>query len=93
MGIAYGTPRRVPGLRRAELAALAGISVEYAVRLEQGRGATPSAQVCSALARALRLPDDEHAHLLRTAGRAADPGIGPDGPTGQFADRSGHLPW
>ncbi|MGB9994833.1 helix-turn-helix domain-containing protein [Streptomyces pseudogriseolus] len=73
VGIAYGTPRRVPGLRRAELAALAGISVEYVVQLEQGRGATPSAQVCSALARALRLSDDEHAHLLRMAGHAADP--------------------
>ncbi|MGW2960762.1 helix-turn-helix domain-containing protein [Streptomyces sp. NPDC001220] len=73
VGFAHGSPRRVPGLRRAELAALAGISVEYVVRLEQGRVATPSAQVCSALARALHLSDDEHAHLLRMAGHAADP--------------------
>ncbi|WP_428934124.1 helix-turn-helix domain-containing protein [Streptomyces sp. ACT015] len=73
VGFAHGAPRRVPGLRRAELATLAGISVEYVVRLEQGRVATPSAQVCSALARALRLSDDEHAHLLRMAGHAADP--------------------
>jgi transcriptional regulator with XRE-family HTH domain len=73
VGFAYGSPRRVPGLRRAELATLAGISVEYVVRLEQGRVATPSAQVCSALARALHLSDDEHAHLLRMAGHAADP--------------------
>jgi transcriptional regulator with XRE-family HTH domain len=74
VGFAYGSPRRVSGLRRAELATLAGISVEYVVRLEQGRVHTPSAQVCSALARALRLSDDEHAHLLRLAGHAADPG-------------------
>ncbi|MCL6674151.1 MULTISPECIES: helix-turn-helix domain-containing protein [Streptomyces] len=73
VGFALGSPRRVPGLRRAELATLAGISVEYVVRLEQGRVATPSAQVCSALARALHLSDDEHAHLLRMAGHAADP--------------------
>ncbi|MFD5830697.1 helix-turn-helix domain-containing protein [Lentzea sp. NPDC060358] len=72
-GLADGSPRRVTGLRRTELAALAGISVEYVVRLEQGRVATPSAQVCSALARALRLSGEEHAHLLRMAGHAADP--------------------
>jgi transcriptional regulator with XRE-family HTH domain len=74
VGFAHGSARRVPGLRRAELAALADISVEYVVRLEQGRVATPSAQVCAALARALHLSDDEHAHLLRMAGHAADPG-------------------
>ncbi|MBY8883114.1 helix-turn-helix transcriptional regulator [Actinacidiphila acidipaludis] len=74
VGLAHGSPRRVPGLRRAEVAALAGISVEYVVRLEQGRAGTPSAQVCSSLARALQLSDDEHAHLLRMAGHAADPG-------------------
>uniref|UniRef100_A0AAU3GMN9 Helix-turn-helix transcriptional regulator n=1 Tax=Streptomyces sp. NBC_01401 TaxID=2903854 RepID=A0AAU3GMN9_9ACTN len=74
VGLPHGSPRRVPGLRRSELAALAGISVEYVVRLEQGRVATPSAQVCSALARALDLSDDEHAHLLRLAGHTADRG-------------------
>ncbi|MEU6533496.1 helix-turn-helix transcriptional regulator [Streptomyces sp. NPDC046928] len=74
VGLAHGTRRRVPGLRRAELATAAGISVEYVVRLEQGRVATPSAQVCSALARALQLSDDEYAHLLRLAGHSADPG-------------------
>ncbi|MFB8754321.1 helix-turn-helix domain-containing protein [Streptomyces nigra] len=74
VGLAHGARRRVPGLRRAELAMAAGISVEYVVRLEQGRVATPSAQVCSALARALQLSDDEHAHLLRLAGHSADPG-------------------
>lgn len=53
---------------------LAGISVEYVVRLEQGKASTPSAQVCAALARALQLSDDEQAHLMRLAGHAADPG-------------------
>jgi transcriptional regulator with XRE-family HTH domain len=72
VGFARGSSRRVPGLRRAEVAALADISVEYVVRLEQGRVATPSAQVCAALARALHLSDEEHAHLLRLAGHAAD---------------------
>lgn len=73
VGLARHSPRRVPGLRREELAVLAGISVEYVVRLEQGRAPTPSAQVCSALARALRLSDEEQAHLMRLAGHAADP--------------------
>ena len=73
-GLAHNSPRRVPGLRREELAMLAGISVEYVVRLEQGRAPTPSAQVCSALARALQLSDDELAHLLRLAGHAAGRG-------------------
>ncbi|GAA2484792.1 helix-turn-helix domain-containing protein [Winogradskya humida] len=73
VGLPQLSLRRVAGLRRGELAQLAGISVEYVVRLEQGRAATPSAQVCSALARALQLSDDEQAHLLRLAGHAADP--------------------
>jgi transcriptional regulator with XRE-family HTH domain len=74
VGLVHNSPRRVPGLRRGELAMLAGISVEYVIRLEQGRAPTPSAQVCSALARALQLSDDEQAHLMRLAGHAADPG-------------------
>nr|WP_109280344.1 helix-turn-helix transcriptional regulator [Streptomyces orinoci] len=65
--------RRTPGLRREELAALAGVSVDYYIRIEQGRETAPSDAVLDALARALRLTDDEHAHLLgladRTAGR------------------------
>jgi transcriptional regulator with XRE-family HTH domain len=55
--------RRVPGLRREELALLAGISSDYYHRLEQGRDHHPSAQVIAALARALRLDDDATAHL------------------------------
>jgi transcriptional regulator with XRE-family HTH domain len=55
--------RRVAGLRREELALLAGVSVDYYVRLEQGRDTHPSTQVLDALARALRLDDDAVAHL------------------------------
>jgi transcriptional regulator with XRE-family HTH domain len=60
--------RRAKGLRREELAELAGISVDYVVRLEQGRSTTPSAQVVAALARALQLTDPERDHLYRLAG-------------------------
>jgi AraC-like DNA-binding protein len=55
-------------LRREELADLAGISVDYLVRLEQGRFTNPSAQVVASLARALQLTDAERAHLYRLAG-------------------------
>lgn len=58
-----GTRRRVPGLRRSELAALAGISVEYLVRLEQGRDTNPSPSVVGALARALRLDPAQRDYL------------------------------
>lgn len=64
-GIPGGTRRRTPGLRRAELATLAGVSVEYLARLEQGRDRHPSAQVLAALAEGLRLSPDERFHLLR----------------------------
>jgi transcriptional regulator with XRE-family HTH domain len=67
---AVGGPRRVPGLRREEVALLAGVSVDYYTRLEQGRERTPSAQMLSALGAALRLDDDGLAHLYRLAGRA-----------------------
>jgi transcriptional regulator with XRE-family HTH domain len=72
-GLAHHAPRRVSGLRRGELAMLAGISAEYVERLEQGRSASPSAQVCTALARALQLSDTEQAHLMRLAGHTAGP--------------------
>lgn len=55
--------RRTPGLRREELAALAGVSIDYYVRLERGSERHPSAAVINALARALILDDDELAHL------------------------------
>jgi transcriptional regulator with XRE-family HTH domain len=74
-GLPLGGQRRTTGLRREELALLAGISVDYVTRLEQGRAAHPSAQVVEALARALRLVDAERAHLFRLAGLAPP---GPD---------------
>jgi transcriptional regulator with XRE-family HTH domain len=66
-GLAAGRARRATGLRREELAELAGVSVDYVVRLEQGRATTPSAQVVSALARALQLTAAERDHLFRLA--------------------------
>lgn len=59
--------RRTPGLRREEVAELAGVSVDYIVRLEQGRGLRPSADVLAALSRALRLDTDERAYLFDLA--------------------------
>ncbi|MDX2701249.1 helix-turn-helix transcriptional regulator [Streptomyces sp. PA03-6a] len=59
--------RRVPGLRREEVATLAGVSTDYYVRLEQGRERHPSRQVLDAVAKALRLDDDAVAHLFRVA--------------------------
>ncbi|MBT0769892.1 helix-turn-helix domain-containing protein [Kineosporia sp. J2-2] len=67
-GLPTGGLRRVPGLRREEVAALAGVSADYYMRLEQGRERHPSAQVVAALAAALRLGDDARGHLFRLAG-------------------------
>ncbi|MGV9290031.1 helix-turn-helix transcriptional regulator [Streptomyces sp. NPDC003719] len=63
----FGRHRRVPGLRREELAQLAGVSVAYYTRLEQGNGQNVSAEVLDSIARALRLTDAEHAHLTHLA--------------------------
>lgn len=63
VGIPRGERRRTPGLRRAEVATLAGISVEYLTRLEQGRDRHPSTQVVAAVADALRLDAQDKAHL------------------------------
>ncbi len=81
-GLPTGRARRAKGLRREELAELAGISVDYVVRLEQGRTTSPSAQVVTALARALQLSDAERDHLHRLAGLAPPAG-------GEVSD---HLP-
>lgn len=70
VGLASGPRRRVVGLRREEVAQLAGVSVDYIVRLEQGRGPRPSPQVLTALTRALRLERDERDVLFRLAGSA-----------------------
>jgi transcriptional regulator with XRE-family HTH domain len=63
----FGRHRRVPGLRREELAQLAGVSVAYYTRLEQGNGQNVSAEVLDAIAGALRLSQAEHAHLMHLA--------------------------
>ncbi|MEU6428564.1 helix-turn-helix transcriptional regulator [Microbispora sp. NPDC046973] len=70
-GLPAGTRRRVPGLRRSEVAALADVSVEYYAKLERGNLAGVSPGVLEAVARALQLDDAERAHLLNLA-QAAD---------------------
>lgn len=78
VGLPEGARRRTPGLRRSELATLAGVSVEYLTRIEQGRDRHPSAQILGALADALRLSAGERQLLARTAKAAgAANGIGP----------------
>ena len=69
VGLPVGLRRRTPGLRREEVAQLAAMSTDYLARLEQSRGPQPSTQVVAALARALRLTDDERDHLYYLAGR------------------------
>ncbi|MFH8655190.1 helix-turn-helix transcriptional regulator [Streptomyces afghaniensis] len=72
VGLAVGPgQRRTPGLRREELATLAGVSIDYYTRLERGKEARPSPGVVDALARALKLSDDEHQHLRSLAAGAA----------------------
>lgn len=68
VGLPAGPHRRTPGLRREELATLAGLSPDYVVRLEQARSSQPSTQLLTALARALRLTGDERDHLYLLAG-------------------------
>jgi transcriptional regulator with XRE-family HTH domain len=70
VGLREDARRRVPGLRREELALLAGVSVDYYTRLEQGRAKHPSDQVLDAVARALRLDETTRAHLHRLAGNS-----------------------
>ncbi|MFJ4980248.1 helix-turn-helix transcriptional regulator [Streptomyces coeruleorubidus] len=76
VGIADSPRRRTSGLRREEVATLAGMSVDYVVRLEQGRSSQPSVQLLGALARALRLSDDERDHLFHLAGHQPPPADG-----------------
>lgn len=96
VGLPAGSSRRVPGLRREEVAQLAGVSLDYLARLEQGRAANPSPSVLASLARTLRLTDDERAHLFRLAGHA-EPSSGTInrhiGPSVQrLLDRLGDVP-
>lgn len=72
-GLPEGARRRTPGLRREEVAMLAGVSVDYYTRLEQARSSTPSAGVVSALAQALQCDEDQREHLFLLAGHPAPP--------------------
>ncbi|WP_330178677.1 helix-turn-helix transcriptional regulator [Nocardia sp. NBC_01503] len=74
VGLPSGARRRTPGLRRAELATLAGVSVEYLIRLEQGRDRNPSVSVLSSIADALQLTRNQRVHLHQL-GKASDPGF------------------
>lgn len=73
VGLTSTGRRRTPGLRREEVATLAGVSIDYLVRLEQGRDTNPSPEILSALASALRLGPDETRHLYGVALRGASP--------------------
>ena len=72
-GCAQGRRRRTAGLRREEVALLAHMSTDFYARLEQRRGSRPSEQTVGALARALRLTQDERDHLFQLAGHVAPP--------------------
>ncbi|MEV6978637.1 helix-turn-helix transcriptional regulator [Kitasatospora sp. NPDC093806] len=78
-GIATDSRRRVEGLRREEVAHLSGVSVDYYVRLEQGRATQPSEQVLDALARVLGLDETERGHLYRLARQRRRPAKAPGG--------------
>ncbi|WP_231964553.1 MULTISPECIES: helix-turn-helix transcriptional regulator [unclassified Mycobacterium] len=88
--------RRTPGLRREEVAELAGVSIDYIVRLEQGRGLRPSADVIEALARALRLGAEERAYLFDLARRRPrnthSPATAAAPPLAQLVDDLSPLP-
>lgn len=77
VGLPVGPRRRVPGLRRDEVAVLAGMSVEYYTELEQGRGVRPSASILTALSRALRLTRDETGYVFALQGITSVPAAGP----------------
>ncbi|MCX5213611.1 helix-turn-helix transcriptional regulator [Kitasatospora sp. NBC_00240] len=77
VGMAPGLRRRTPGLRREELAVLAGVGVTWYTWLEQGRAINPSPEVLASLARTLRLDQAETEYLFRLAGSHALPAEGP----------------
>ena len=78
VGLVDNGRRRTPGLRREEVAALAGVSIDYLTRLEQGRDTNPSASVLGALAVALRLGSDERVHLAKLVAIANSRELCPD---------------
>ncbi|WP_416978066.1 helix-turn-helix transcriptional regulator [Streptomyces sp. T028] len=75
IGLPAGPRRRVPGLRRDEVARLAGMSVDYYIEIEQGRGRTPSESILAALSRALVLDARERAYLYHLAGHQVPPSV------------------
>jgi transcriptional regulator with XRE-family HTH domain len=79
VGLRSSGRRRTPGLRREEVATLAGVSIDYLVRLEQGRDTNPSAAVLTALAEALRLTPAERQHLMSLAAQTSSPDFCPGG--------------
>lgn len=78
LGLPAGRRRRTAGLRREEVAELAGISVDWYIRLEQGRTVSPSVTTVDALARALQLGKDEHAHLRDLTRNGGQPAFAPE---------------
>ncbi len=94
VGLTAGPGRRVPGLRRQEVAHLSGVSADYIVQLEQGRATAPSTQVLAALARALRLSNFERDHLLRLAGYgpAVHPSPAPSADLRRFIEQLAATP-
>ncbi|RZS87338.1 helix-turn-helix protein [Motilibacter rhizosphaerae] len=96
VGLPAGRGRRTPGLRREEVASLAGLSVDYYTRLEQARRPSPSRQVLLALARALQLTEAERSHLLALGGYGACQGLGMSREVPQsilqLVDRLDHVP-
>ncbi|AYV25191.1 Helix-turn-helix protein [Streptomyces sp. ADI95-16] len=81
----FGGQRRVAGLRREEIAQLAGVSVDYYTRMEQGRVPNPSGAVLDALARALRLDGDATRHCTASSDRSPPPGTSPGASPGRNA--------
>ena len=87
VGLVPGPRRRLAGLRRDELAMLAGISSEYLERLEQGRDRHPSAEVLNSIARALRMDAKATAHLHQLAGSASRPRhVAPENVSAEIAE-------
>ncbi|CAM5742793.1 hypothetical protein SAFG77S_02183 [Streptomyces afghaniensis] len=91
VGLASYGRRRVPGLRREEVAQLAGVSVDYYIRLEQGRGPSVSDAVLDAVARVLRLDEAEHAYL-RAVARPPRRSEGGRAPARESANREAAVP-
>lgn len=87
----YGERRRVPGLRREELALLAGVSVSYYTRLEQGQSLNASPEVLDAIARALRLDEAERLYLHNLARSAKGPGRGRRSAPERVTEATGQL--